>query len=154
MEAVDYLLKPFGQERFDAVLARATARLGHSDRGSNPSPGGFARPGMGPIDRILVRSDSEVIIIQVTKLDFAEAQDDYVSLAVGGVRYQKQQTLSDLEEKLDPRRFIRVHRSYIINVDRLAKVELYAKDSRIAILKDGTKIPISRAGYAKLKEML
>ena len=77
-----------------------------------------------------------------------------MSLAVGGVRYQKQQTLSDLEEKLDPRRFIRVHRSYIINVDRLARVELYAKDSRIAILRDGTKIPISRAGYAKLKEML
>ena len=152
VQAVDYLLKPFGQDRFDAVLARATARLGADTELSGL--GALARPGDGLLDRILVRSDSDVVIIPVAKLDYAEAQDDYVRLAVGTAKYLKQQTLTDLEGRLDPRRFIRVHRSYIINVDRLARVELYARDSRIAILKDGTKIPISRSGYAKLKELL
>ena len=71
-----------------------------------------------------------------------------------GRSYLKDQTLARLEGQLEPGRFVRVHRSYILNVERLARVELYAKDSRVAILKDGTKLPVSRAGYQRLKELL
>ncbi len=154
VRAIDYLLKPFGRERFVEVLEHAAARLRPDHSPEVRLQPDFARPRSLPLNRILVRHDSDVVIIPATKLDFAEAQDDYVRLAVGDVSYLKQQTLSELEEQLDPGRFIRVHRSYIINVDRLAKVELYAKDSRVAILRDGTKVPISRAGYAKLRERL
>ena len=72
----------------------------------------------------------------------------------GGKQLLKEQTLSDLESSLDPRRFVRIHRSYILNVDRLARVELYAKDSRIAILGDGTKLAVSRSGYQRLQQLL
>ena len=88
------------------------------------------------------------------KIDFIEAQDDYISIRSEGKSHLKQQTLADLESALDARRFVRIHRSYILNVERLAKLELYAKDSRIAILLDGSRLPVSRAGYARLKTLL
>ena len=87
-------------------------------------------------------------------IDFVEAQDDYASFRARGRSYLKDQTLASIEGQLEPGRFVRIHRSYILNVERLARVELYAKDSRIAILKDGTKLPVSRAGYQRLKELL
>ena len=71
-----------------------------------------------------------------------------------GAKHVKQQTLSELEALLDPARFVRVHRSYIVNLESLARVEPYAKDSRVAILKDGSRIPVSRAGYERLRELL
>jgi len=73
---------------------------------------------------------------------------------VEGRQYLKDQTLAHLETELDPARFVRIHRSYILNIERLARVELYAKDSRVAILRDGTKLPISRAGYPRLSQLL
>ena len=93
-------------------------------------------------------------VLPLAKIDFIEAQDDYLSFAVGGRRLQKQQTMGELEAQLDAGRFVRVHRSYLLNVERLARLELYAKDSWIAILADGTRIPVSRAGHARLKELL
>ncbi|MGH2668152.1 MAG: LytTR family DNA-binding domain-containing protein, partial [bacterium] len=80
--------------------------------------------------------------------------DDYVAFHAGGKSYLKEQTLAELESRLDPARFVRVHRSFIVNVERIARVELYAKDSRIAILRDGRKLPVSRAGYARLQSLL
>jgi two-component system LytT family response regulator len=87
-------------------------------------------------------------------VDYIEAQDDAVAIHVGGVAHLKAQRLATLGERLDTKRFIRVHRSFILNVDRLRSIELYAKDSRIAILEDGTKVPVSRSGYARLRELL
>ena len=84
------------------------------------------------------------------KLDYVEAQDDYVGLRSEGKQYLKEQTLAQLEAQLDPARFVRIHRSYILNLESLARLELYAKDSRVAILEDGTRLPVSRAGYARL----
>ena len=93
-------------------------------------------------------------MIPVERLDYAEAQDDYVCFHVAGRELLKQQTLADLEEGLDPARFVRVHRSYLINVERLAKIESEGRDSRSAVLKDGTRLPVSRAGYTRLKKLL
>jgi two-component system LytT family response regulator len=93
-------------------------------------------------------------VIAAADLDWARAVDDYVELHAGGRTLRKQQTLAELAVRLDPQRFVRVHRSFVVNVERLARVELYAKDSRVAILRDGTKLPLSRAGYARLRELL
>ena len=101
-----------------------------------------------------MRDGPQVHVIAVDKIDFVEAQDDYVAFHTGGKTLLKEQTLGDLEATLDPRRFVRIHRSYLINLDRLARVELYAKDSRMAILSDGRKLPVSRSGYQRLQELL
>jgi two-component system LytT family response regulator len=90
----------------------------------------------------------------VDAIDYVEAQDDYVAFTSGGRQYLKDQTLAAVEATLDPARFVRIHRSYVLNIDRISKVELYAKDSRIAILRDGTRLPVSRAGYTRLSELL
>jgi two-component system LytT family response regulator len=90
----------------------------------------------------------------VGKLDYAEAQDDYVALHSEKKNYLKQQTISSLEAALDPARFVRVHRSFIVNLERIAKIEPYTKDTRVVLLSDGSQIPVSRAGYTRLKELL
>jgi two-component system LytT family response regulator len=77
-----------------------------------------------------------------------------VAYKSAGKQYLKDQTLAAVEASLDPARFVRVHRSFVLNIDRIAKVELYAKDSRIAILRDGARLPVSRAGYARLQQLL
>ena len=84
----------------------------------------------------------------------AEAQDDYVALHSGGKSYLKQQTIGSLEALLDPARFVRIHRSAIVNLERVARIEPYAKESRVAILTDGTRLPVSRSGYARLLEAM
>jgi two-component system LytT family response regulator len=104
--------------------------------------------------RIVVKDGPRVHIIPVDKLDSAEAQDDYVSLRSEGKAYLKQQTISSLEASLDPERFIRVHRSFLVNLERIAKIEPYTKDTKLAVLRDGTEVPVSRSGYARLKELM
>ncbi|MGE5275729.1 MAG: LytTR family DNA-binding domain-containing protein [Acidobacteriota bacterium] len=93
-------------------------------------------------------------MLPVAKLDYAEARDDALLLKAEGRTYRKAQTLSGLAASLDPARFLRVHRSYLLNVDRLRRLELYAKNSHVAILADGTRIPVSREGHARLKQLL
>jgi two-component system LytT family response regulator len=95
-----------------------------------------------------------VHVLPIDRIDYVEAQDDYIAIRSEGKTHLKQQRLTELESSLDQKRFVRIHRSYILNVDRLARLELYAKDSRMAVLKDGTKLPVSRSGYEKLKGLL
>ena len=151
--AVDYLLKPFGADRLKVALERTKERLG----GGLPPPAELAaaaRPPAQYLERIVVKDGSRVHIIPVSKLDYAEAQDDYVALAVEGKKHLKQQTLSNLEKALDPERFLRIHRSYIVNLDRLGKVEPYGKDTHVVVLTTGAQLPVSRSGYARLREIL
>jgi len=153
VHAVDYLLKPFGAERFEQALARARQRMGAklppaSDlKAATRAPGEFA-------ERIVVRDGTRVHIIPIAKLDYAEAQDDYIALASEGKKHLKQQTISSLETLLDPSRFLRVHRSYIVNLERVAKIEPYGKDTHLAILTDGARLPVSRSGYSRLRAVL
>ncbi len=95
-----------------------------------------------------------MLIIPAAKLDYVEAQDDYVAFASQGKKHLKQQTISSLEAALDPSRFLRIHRSYIVNLERVVKLEPYAKDSYIAVLSSGAQLPVSRAGYARLRQFL
>ena len=95
-----------------------------------------------------------MFVIPVEKLDLVEARDDYVCLRAGGREYRKQITLAELEACLDAERIVRVHRSFIVPVGHIARLERYAKDSRLAVLADGRKVPVSRAGYLRLKSLL
>lgn len=155
VHAVDYLLKPVEPERLKAALERATERL----RTRAPAVPArelmtAARPPGRTLERVLIRSEGRVYVLPVERIDFVEAQDDYLAFAVGNKRLRKQQTMADLESQLDPSRFVRIHRSFILNVERLARIDLYGKDSWLAILSDGTKLPMSRSGHARLKELI
>ncbi len=154
IHAIDYLLKPFSKERFDEALRRAQEQL----QSKNPRPIQPLLDDVGarnePMERVLVRDGSQVTIIPVETIDYIEALDDYVRVVAGGKKHMKRGTLSSLEKQLPKSGFIRAHRSFILNIDRLSKIELYAKDSRVAILKDGTRIQVSREGYGRLKEIL
>jgi two-component system LytT family response regulator len=154
VHAVDYLLKPFSPERLEEALGRARERVERKESPRYEKLIAESRVRSKPLERVLVRDGSRVHVIPVGKIDYVEAQDDYVCFKSGGKDYLKQETLGNLEELLDPERFIRVHRSYILNVERLVKLELYAKDSRVAILTDGTRLPVSRSGYARLRPLL
>jgi two-component system LytT family response regulator len=152
VHAVDYLLKPFSPERLGTAIARVRER--QAARPSGAALKASARPAGGPIDRVVIRDGPQVHVVPVDRIDYIEAQDDYVAVRTGGKPLLKEQTLAELEGQLDARRFVRIHRSYLLNIDRLARVELYAKDSRVAILHDGTKLPVSRAGYQRLQDIL
>ena len=154
VHAVDYLLKPFSEERFAEALSRARARLHAKDDMPIDALVNEARPRTGPLERVLIRDGSQVHVLPVEKIDFVEAQDDYVCFKSEGKDYLKDQTMGALEAQLDPARFVRIHRSYLLNIERIARVELYAKDSRVAILRDGRRLPVSRAGYARLAKLL
>ncbi len=153
--AVDYLLKPFSCDRLRASLARVRTRLRESAPAAAPqnlraaarAPGEF-------VDRIVVKEGPRVQVIPVGKLDYAEAQDDYICLRSEGKTWLKQQTISSLETGLDPRRFLRLHRSYLVNVDRIVRIDANTKDTWTAVLTDGSKIPVSRGGYVRFREVV
>ena len=153
VHAVDYLLKPFARERLAAAIERARTRQ-QSERPSPSALRAASRPPGAPLERVVIRDGPHVHVLPIEKIDYVEAQDDYVAFRTGGKMLLKEQTLADLEAQLESRRFVRIHRSYLLNIERLAKVELYAKDSRVAILTDGTKLPVSRAGYQRLQALL
>ena len=154
VHAVDYLLKPFSAERFEEAMQRARERLRAKAALPLDAIVRDARPRTGPAERILIRDGANVHVLPAEAIDYVEAQDDYVAFKSAGKQYLKDQTLAAVEAMLDPARFVRIHRSFILNIDRIAKVELYAKDSRMATLRDGTRLPVSRAGYARLSELL
>ena len=155
--AVDYLLKPFAADRLATALERARARLRSASPALAPEPAQLAaaaRPPQQYAERLVVRDGAKVTIIPVDRLDYAEAQDDYVALHSEKRSFLKQQTISSLEASLNPRQFVRIHRSWIVNIERIVKIEPYTKDSRVAVLTDGTQLPVSRSGYARLTAAL
>ena len=149
--AIDYLLKPFGTDRFERALERAKERLGERKL---PTEIATARPAAERPQRIVVKDGTKIHVIPLDKLDYVEAQDDYVALHSGGKSYLKQQPIAELEAALDPARFVRIHRSAIVALDRVARIEPYGKESRIAILTDGARLPVSKSGYARLMEAM
>lgn len=155
VHAVDYLLKPVEPPRLAAAVERASERLRtRAPQASGAELSVAARPPGKMLERVLIRHEGRVHVLPVEKIDYIEAQDDYLGFASGDKHLRKQQTMSDIESQLDPTRFVRIHRSFILNIERLARIDLYGKDSWLAILVDGKKLPMSRTGHAKLKELI
>lgn len=169
VHAVDYLLKPFGRERLADALVRVRERLAEKaaapaapDRDPAPTPAAPSAAALAAAarvpgtfaERLMVRDGANVHVIPADRVDYLEAQDDYVAIHAEGKSWLKHQTLAELEQALDPARFVRVHRSFLVNLERIARIEPYAKDSRVAVLHDGRELPVSRGGYQRLRERM
>jgi two-component system LytT family response regulator len=152
VHAVDYLLKPFSRERFEAALAQARERVG--PQGALQAVVNDAAQRRLPLERILIRDGARAHVVAAANIDYIEAQDDYVAIHAEGRTWLKSQRLAELEEQLDPARFLRVHRSYIVNVGAVARIEAATRDTWCAVLHSGTKVPVSRSGYQKVRDRL
>jgi len=156
LNAADYLLKPFHKERLKETISKIKERL---ESGKN-----FLKPGSqsqlkmpdnsAPLSRIVVRKGTSINIITVDKVKYVAAEDDYVMIYHSEGKALKQQTMKYYEDNLSKKDFVRVHRSYIVRIGEIKKIEPYGKDNHIAILHSGERIPVSRTGFRLLKEEL
>jgi two-component system LytT family response regulator len=154
VHAVDYLLKPFGADRLRAALDRARERVARRTPPPTDELLAAARPPGSSMARVLVRDGPRVHVIPIEKIDYVQAQDDYVCFRSEGKDYLKDQTMAQAEAALDPKQFVRIHQSYLLNMQRLARVDVDERENRIAVLHDGRRLPVSRTGYARLSEAL
>jgi two-component system LytT family response regulator len=150
--AIDYLLKPFSQERFDKALAKWKSQAGTPARKTDELLASVSQP--EERQRIVVRKGANLVILPVHSVLFLEAFDDYVKVHTKEGFYLKKKTMAHYEKVLDPAQFVRVHRSYILNLQELTRIEPLTKDSHVALLKNGARIPLSETGFSKLKEVL
>jgi len=156
LNAVDYLLKPFSKERFDDALSKAVSRI--SSEAPKPEKMdklvATATEAEGYLTRIVFRKGAGIKIIPLNTVSYLAAEDDYVMIYYSEGKALKPKTMKYYEEHLPPSLFLRVHRSYMVNVEHITRLEPYSKDNYVAVLKSGEKIPVSRAGYKTLRDRL
>ena len=153
--AVDYLLKPFSQERFNAALKKWQEKR-TIETAEKPTIDLNEIPGKQPEERarIVVKAGNDIRIIPVQEVLYLEAYDDYVKIHTKDGLFLKKKTMGYYEQTLDPAQFVRVHRSFIVPISQLTRIEPLEKDSHVALLKNGTRIPLSKSGYTKLRTVL
>ena len=156
LNAIDYLLKPYPKERLKAAIKKAVEKIGKGEKEEKPALGlveKLPQPS-SPLNRIVVRKGNAINLIPVDQVRYVEAQDDYVMIHHSAGKALKQQTMKFYEDNLPVTDFVRIHRSYIVKVSEINRIEPYGKDNHVAILKSGDKLPVSRGGYKHLKEEL
>ncbi|OGU54483.1 MAG: DNA-binding response regulator [Ignavibacteria bacterium RBG_13_36_8] len=153
VNATDYLLKPYSQERFNEALSKAIIQLKNKDKYNKNIQSLISHLDEKPeyLDRVVVKDKQKISIIPIDDIKYLEAQDDYVMLNTSHGKLLKQKTMKYFERHLNPKDFVRIHRSYIVKSDFIKQIELFEKESYRAILKDESKLPISKTGYDKLK---
>jgi len=149
--AVDYLLKPFSKDRFDRALQKFRKQLPDYQRRSYHN---LTEAEEKKIRRIVVRTGNSIRILPLIEILYMEASDDYVTFYTESEEFVKTQTLKSLERGLDQNQFVRIHRSYIVQVQQINKIEPYEKDGQVVILSNGKRLPVSKTGYPKLKAAL
>jgi two-component system LytT family response regulator len=154
--AVDYLLKPFSRERFNKAVEKFLSQAGNAAKPQSPTQELLETVAQSPSqhERIVVKTGTKVKIIPVHEVEYLAADDDYVSIHTAEGSFLKNKTMSFFEQTLDSRQFVRVHRSYMISIPQITRIDPFEKDAHLAILKSGAKIPVSKAGYVKLKQVL
>ena len=153
--AIDYLLKPFSQERFNKAVEKWQQQQDQAEAVKNTQALlQTVTASATHQDRIVVKIGTKIRIIPEPDILYLEADDDYIKVYTPDGAFLKSKTMSYFENHLDPNKFLRVHRSYMLQLDQITRIEPYEKDSHIAILKSGAKVPVSRSGYAKLKQVL
>lgn len=152
--AIDYLLKPFDQQRFDKALAKWKEQK--SKAGDQHTKELLESVSLSPSQsqRIVIKDGTKIKIIPVQEVLYLEAADDYVKVHTKDGYFLKNKTMGHFEKALGENQFVRCHRSYIINVTQITRIDVYEKDGHVAVLRTGAKVPVSRNGYAKLKEVL
>lgn len=156
LNAIDYLLKPFSKERLAESLKKAAARIseGKNDEAVFDEALRGKLQTQGPLSRIVTRKGNAINIIPVNQIKYIESEDDYVMIHYPAGKALKQQTMKFFEDNLPKSDFVRIHRSYIVRIEEIKKIEPYGKDNHIAILHSGEKLTVSRAGYRQLREDL
>jgi len=153
--AIDYLLKPFSKDRFEKALQKWLQQRNQNDQKSNTQTL-LTEEVRQPEERnrIVVREGSNIRIIPVHEIQYIEAYDDYVKIFTQKEMFLKKKTMSFYEKSLDGSQFVRVHRSYIMNLQQLTKIEPLEKETYVALLKSGAKVPLSKSGYVRIKSVL
>lgn len=152
--AVDYLLKPFSQERFNAAVHKWLEKHNANATSPTESLGEVAAKQPEESLRIVVKAANDIRIIPVKDVQYLEAYDDYVKVHTAEGLFLKKKTMSYYERALDPAQFVRVHRSFIIPLAQLTRIEPLEKDTHVALLKSGVRVPLSRSGYSRLRSVL
>lgn len=156
LNAVDYLMKPFPKRRFLDAVKKAIDKI-RSGQGNKEAASHLLskKPEISaPVNRVVVRKGNAINIIPVEHIKYVEAEDDYVMIHHAEGKALKQQTMKFYEENLPKADFVRIHRSYIVRVEEINRIEPYGKDNHVAILHSGDKLPVSRSGFKHLKEEL
>ncbi|MGZ3863207.1 MAG: LytR/AlgR family response regulator transcription factor [Bacteroidia bacterium] len=151
--AVDYLLKPFSKERFDKAIEKSLEQINNAKTNPVQALENIIKQPEEQT-RVVVKNGTNIKIIPVGEINYIEAYDDYVKIFTKDGYSLKKKTMNYFEQTFDPKQFVRVHRSYLVQVAQITKIEVLEKDSHIALLKSGAKVPLSKNGYAKLKEVL
>jgi two-component system LytT family response regulator len=154
VNAVDYLLKPFSKERFDKAVQKWLDR--HAADELQQTTALLETAASSPIqsNRVVVKINGKIKIIPVQDIHYLEAADDYVKIVTPEGAFLKNKTMQFFEKSLDPQQFARVHRSYMLNINQVTRIEPYEKENHLAILKTGAKVPVSKTGYPRLKAAL
>ncbi len=156
LNAVDYLLKPFPKRRFTEAVNKAIDKIRSGQGTAQPANQLLEKmpDSAQPVSRVVVRKGNSINLIPVENIRYVESQDDYVMIHHSAGKALKQQTMKYYEENLPKTDFVRIHRSYIVKVEEIKRIEPYGKDNHVAILNAGDKLPVSRAGYKELKKEL
>ncbi|MCC7402585.1 MAG: LytTR family transcriptional regulator DNA-binding domain-containing protein [Chitinophagaceae bacterium] len=152
--AIDYLLKPFSQERFDKAVEKLLVQKNIPAEKSTQELLETASHSPAQSQRIVVKNGSKIKIIPVQEIFYLEAADDYVKIHTKEGYFLKNKTMNHFEQILDMQHFVRSHRSYMINIQQVTRIDPYEKDNHIAILRSGAKVPVSRNGYIRLRQVL
>ena len=150
--AIDYLLKPVAEDRFQKAIRKFLDKSGPISNTSELLETMAKAPSQS--NRIVVKTGSKVKIIPVQEIQYLEAEDDFVKIVTVDGSFLKNKTMAFYEQSLDPNQFVRVHRSFMVHIGQITKIEPYQKETHMAILRNGQKIPISKTGYPKLKLIL
>ncbi len=151
--AVDYLLKPFSKERFDKAIKKLLQQQNTTPTQTQAVLDDVSQS-PAQSSRIVVKDGGKIKIIPVAQVQYLEAADDYVKIFTADGSFLKKKTMQYFEQSLPPQQFIRVHRSYIINAQLITRIDPYEKDGHLVLLSTGARLPASKAGYMKLKEVL
>ena len=152
--AVDYLLKPFSKDRFEKAVHKALQQVNSVVIPDYKPLIETAGTAPQPFQRVVVKSGGKIRIIPASDILYLEAADDYAKIHVADGTFLKNNTLSYFERMLGEQQFVRVHRSYLVNVSMITRIDPYEKDGHLAVLTSGARVPVSKSGYTKLKSTL
>jgi two-component system LytT family response regulator len=153
--AVDYLLKPFSKDRFDKAIEKFVSQS-HIQQQRSHTDQLLQSAGVSPVqsERIVVKNSGKIKIIPIADIKYLEAADDYVKINTSEGAFLKNKTMGFFEQTLPSGQFVRTHRSYIVNISEITRIDPYEKENHLAILRSGIRIPVSKSGYIKLREVL
>nr|WP_321407470.1 LytTR family DNA-binding domain-containing protein [uncultured Carboxylicivirga sp.] len=154
LNAVDYLLKPFNEKRFGDAVNKLIQKLETGEKSNQQQINSIQEQSEEKLERIVVKKGNKLEVIPLEDILYIEAQDDYVMIYTSDAHFLKAKTMKYFEDHLPPENFIRIHRSYVVNVEKIKQLEPYNKDTQLAVISNECKLKVSRTGYKKLKEIL